>query len=104
MLKTLKIENFRRFRELTFPTLKRVNLIAGKNNAGKTGVLESLVVLLGGTVAIGNLHDVFRNSGPAGNSRDDFWNWQFHNSETGSPIFVRANTDEYGEIAVAISQ
>jgi len=41
VLEKLRIENFRRFKKLEFTRLKRVNLIAGKNNTGKTGVLEA---------------------------------------------------------------
>jgi hypothetical protein len=36
------IKNFRCFRELTMPALERVNLIAGKNNSGKTALLEAI--------------------------------------------------------------
>ncbi|MGH9802007.1 MAG: AAA family ATPase, partial [Blastocatellia bacterium] len=42
MLSSLTIKNFRGFRELKIEPLARVNLIAGKNNVGKTGVLEAL--------------------------------------------------------------
>ncbi|MDR3707599.1 MAG: AAA family ATPase [Capsulimonadaceae bacterium] len=41
-LPNLEIENFRAFSKLTIPTLGRINLIAGKNNVGKTTVLEAL--------------------------------------------------------------
>ncbi|MBX2928547.1 MAG: AAA family ATPase [Saprospiraceae bacterium] len=42
MLSELHIRNFRAFEDLTISGLKRVNLIAGKNNSGKTTVLEAL--------------------------------------------------------------
>jgi AAA15 family ATPase/GTPase len=50
MLKSLHIKNFRGFRDLKIESLKRVNLITGQNNTGKTGVLESrgLLVFFGG--------------------------------------------------------
>ncbi|MEL6867325.1 MAG: ATP-binding protein, partial [Bacteroidota bacterium] len=41
----LNIRNFMTFEELEIPTLKRVNLIAGKNNAGKTALLDAIRVL-----------------------------------------------------------
>lgn len=41
-LTTLEISNFRAFRRVLFPKLGRVNLIVGKNNAGKTTLLEAL--------------------------------------------------------------
>lgn len=48
MLTELNIRNFRIFEELTVEGLKRVNLIAGKNNTGKTALLEALRILAAG--------------------------------------------------------
>src|SRR5437764_1333548 len=42
VLESLEIRRFRAFRELTVPHLGRVNLIVGKNNVGKTTLLEAL--------------------------------------------------------------
>ncbi len=47
MITSLHIKNFRGFEDLEIKDLKRVNLFAGKNNTGKTSVLEALF-LLGG--------------------------------------------------------
>jgi AAA15 family ATPase/GTPase len=40
----IKIQNFRCFKELEVNGFKRVNLIGGKNNAGKTSLLEALLL------------------------------------------------------------
>ena len=48
MLQNLEIRNFRLFGHLKVEKLGRINLLAGRNNAGKTSVLEALF-LLGGT-------------------------------------------------------
>lgn len=40
----IHIENYRLFERLEIPTLGRVNLIAGKNNVGKSSLLEALRV------------------------------------------------------------
>jgi AAA15 family ATPase/GTPase len=45
MLKSLKINNFRCFEEFDLPQLGRVNLLVGKNNSGKTSILEALHIL-----------------------------------------------------------
>jgi AAA15 family ATPase/GTPase len=45
MLKSLKIKNFRCFEEFDLPQLGRVNLLVGKNNSGKTSILEAIHVL-----------------------------------------------------------
>lgn len=42
MIDKLNIENFMLFEKLEIPTLKRINLIGGKNNAGKTALLEAI--------------------------------------------------------------
>ncbi|MGL5095062.1 MAG: AAA family ATPase, partial [Planctomycetia bacterium] len=42
MLRSFNIEGFRAFRRLQVPKLGRVNLIVGKNNVGKTMLLEAL--------------------------------------------------------------
>jgi hypothetical protein len=43
-LESLRIQNFRTFQDLTIDRLGRVNLIVGKNNVGKTSLLEALSV------------------------------------------------------------
>lgn len=43
-LDSLRIQNFRTFKDLTIDRLGRVNLIVGKNNVGKTSLLEALWV------------------------------------------------------------
>lgn len=42
LLKNLEIRSFRGFRHLKLERLGRVNLIVGKNNVGKTALLEAL--------------------------------------------------------------
>ena len=44
MLADFTIKNFRGIKELTLPSLKRVNLFVGKNGVGKTSVLEAVDV------------------------------------------------------------
>jgi ABC-type cobalamin/Fe3+-siderophores transport system ATPase subunit len=42
VLDSLRIQNFKTFRDLTVERLGRVNLVVGKNNVGKTALLEAL--------------------------------------------------------------
>ncbi len=65
MLEDLHIRNYRVFNDLTVEHLSRINLIAGKNNSGKTSLLEAIFLLSGA----GNLQLVlnimaFRGIGP----------------------------------------
>ncbi|WLF82928.1 ATP/GTP-binding protein [Moraxella sp. ZY210820] len=48
MLKSLQIQNFRGLKDVKIPTLGRVNLIVGENNAGKSSVLEALRIYASG--------------------------------------------------------
>ncbi|GAB1539148.1 AAA family ATPase [Scytonema sp. NUACC21] len=45
MLKTVKIENFRGFQSFELQQLGRINLLVGKNNSGKTSILEAIQLL-----------------------------------------------------------
>lgn len=47
MLKSLEIKNFRMLEDFRVPNLGRVNLIVGKNNSGKSSVLEALRIYAG---------------------------------------------------------
>lgn len=44
MYTSFRVQNFRCFRDLRLNDLGRVNLIAGKNNAGKTALLEAMYI------------------------------------------------------------
>ena len=46
MLQSLEIRNYRNLRHLTIKKLGRVNLLLGKNNTGKTSVLEAISILV----------------------------------------------------------
>jgi len=45
MLETVKIEGFRCFRTFELKKLGRLNLLVGKNNSGKTSILEAIQIL-----------------------------------------------------------
>lgn len=44
MYTSFKISNFRGFRQLELNDLGRINLITGKNNVGKTSLLEQIIL------------------------------------------------------------
>ncbi len=48
MLHSFYIHNFRNFEELILPSLRRVNLIVGKNSVGKSTLLEAIALYLSG--------------------------------------------------------
>jgi predicted ATPase len=45
MFKSISLKNFRGFENLALDGLQRVNLVVGKNNAGKTSLLEAVALL-----------------------------------------------------------
>ena len=47
MITNITIENFRQFDHLEVKDLKRINFFVGKNNCGKTTVLEALFIMIG---------------------------------------------------------
>src|SRR2546428_2648487 len=100
VLEKLKIENFRRFEKLEFTRLKRVNLIAGKNNTGKTAVLEALLMLLDLNWS-NQLKTAFRNGSNIGNERENYWAWLFHNHDITRPITLTIETEQYRDYGIA---
>ena len=42
MIKSLRVENFKGFKKLDLPEVSRITLIGGRNNVGKTSLLESI--------------------------------------------------------------
>lgn len=104
MLKSLKVENFKRFKELTVPKMKRVNLIAGKNNTGKTGILEALLLLLSTDSGFFNtLPNAFRNCSNIGNMKENYWKWLFHDRNMNQPVIISSETDDYPNYSVALN-
>jgi AAA15 family ATPase/GTPase len=56
-ISSIKIQNFKIFKELNVNNLKRVNLIGGKNNIGKTAFLEAVEFF----ASSNNIYDVVIN-------------------------------------------
>jgi len=100
MLTSLEIKNFRGLRQVKLTDLKRLNLIVGGNDTGKTSILEALVLLLGDGSAVRNLPITFRTNQSGGQSPDDhndrenFWSWLFydHNPDPGLKIVALTDT------------
>jgi hypothetical protein len=94
MLTSLHIKNFRGFRDLELEPLKRVNLLTGQNNTGKTGVLEALALLLDDQTKglRGNLPNLFRTAG--GDWIETYWKWLFFNKNQQNNIKIEAVLDD----------
>ena len=78
MFTSFTLKNFRFFRELQIEPLERVNLIAGKNNTGKTALLEAIFLHLGPNdpTLLLNLN-VLRGIEQVNVGAQDIWGWFF---------------------------
>lgn len=48
MLESLRVKNLRLFRDLKIDRLERINLLAGRNDSGKTSLLEAILLMAAG--------------------------------------------------------
>lgn len=78
MFRSLSIKNYRCFEALEMDSLERVNLITGKNNSGKTALLESIFLQLGpGNPGLSLLVNAFRGIESYKKDPEDIWGWLF---------------------------
>ncbi|WP_300613460.1 ATP-binding protein [uncultured Duncaniella sp.] len=77
MIDSISIENFKNLSGLTIPELSRINLISGKNNVGKSSLLEALGIFISDTELLeiitnrGEFHKSYQGSGnPADSDRN----------------------------------
>lgn len=95
MIEELKIGNFRGFRSLHLQGLKPVNLIVGHNNAGKTSLLEAILVLCQ-PQEIGKLLSDFRPSGKRSRPGNE-QRWLFHDNASNAQILFQSAPLPAGE-------
>ena len=104
MLTSLDFKEFRQFKALHLEPLSRVNLIAGRNNTGKTAILEGLMLLFDHG-QINQLPSIFRIS--RGTSRDDFdsyWHWLTYQKSPTELMGVEAHDDKKRSYVVSCAE
>lgn len=100
MYKSFRVKNFRCFKDLQINDLGRVNLIAGKNNTGKTALLEAMMLLNVPLTPqlLGDLHNT-RGLEVGGQDRREVWQQFFLGRDTSLDIDIRGEDDAFnGEI------
>jgi hypothetical protein len=104
MLKSFAAHNFRCFKNVELSDLRLVNLVVGKNAAGKTALLEAIRLGLAGTPQVlfqMNQSRGFQSYFPQPLTRELFeaqWNLYFFNFDSTKPILTEC-TDSEGKRA-----
>lgn len=93
MIDELEITNFRGFSHLELKGLKRVNLVVGENNAGKTSLLEAILILCEPEKAA-HLPSMFR--AVQGNSDKRYFPWLLKDRAADGQGFVFAKAGAQG--------
>lgn len=102
MFRSLSIKNFRGFREFELAPLGRVNLIGGRNNTGKTAVLEAAFMLIGPSSPETSLRlRVARGFEQIVADTEELWGWLFYAKRFDQAIEL-ATTDDLGRHVLAI--
>lgn len=97
MIQDFKISGFRHFKAVELKNLKRVNLLVGKNSAGKSALLEALILFFSqmSSKYLPEIHS----------SRQENWNSDEEHAES-SPLrhlFFNHQLPEVGEIGFSLS-
>ena len=105
MLKRLQIQNFRGFNALEINPLSGINLIAGKNNSGKTNLLEAIFLLAGGgdaqlAVNTNVVRGIEKDGVPVS---DPFWKQLFFKLDIERSIKIEGEHKSQGRFALEIA-
>ena len=116
MLQSVHIRNFRGLKDLEIKGLGRINLFAGRNNSGKTALLEALSLLAGAgwpdlafnpTIVRGAEVLVESAAVPGlqvsgGGVRESLWKPMFHGLDLEEKITVTAEHASLGELLLEV--
>lgn len=101
MLDSLTLSNYRGFQSLEIRRFARVNLIGGVNNAGKTGLLEAIYLLLqrNGQELSQQLPGLFRAKSGIDEARY-FWRWLARNGAADVATTIQGKVESFGDATV----
>ena len=108
MLSKLCIRNYRTFKTLDIDKLGKVNLFSGRNNSGKTSLLETIFLLSGApnpTMVLNpNIHRGIKTmSGSKIIIQNNLWKPIFHNLDMNSPIEITGHHLSSGKLAIKLT-
>src|SRR5271167_228154 len=107
MIHSIEIRNFRCFRELAIENVRRFNLIAGENGAGKTALLEAIFLALGSSAQLPVRYRQHRGldgtfNGTMASIEEALWRDLFYRGNWDAPISVDLKGDGQENRSVAI--
>jgi predicted ATPase len=108
MIKSLKVRNFRCFEKTDITDLRRINVIVGRNAAGKTALLEAIRLALGGTPQVALQLNNVRGTYYYGvtQSREQFealWNPLFFKFETARVVSTEVKDSDGHQATLEVS-
>ena len=114
MLTRIHLKNFRAFRDTEIGPFNRVNLIAGLNNTGKTGLLEAIFLAASdrqsgnffgqnNSLGLDSLPTLFRTFSQNADVNDNFWLWLMKDKRAGNDIVITIFDDQSNETCAVLS-
>ena len=108
MFKNLRIRNFRAFEDLEISQLGRINLVTGKNNSGKTSLLEALFLLCGTgnseiALRINAIRGIDAVKGSATTAAQMFLKPLFKNFDMKSSVDIKGHHTAFGPLSLNIA-
>lgn len=100
MLTELTLQNFRGFQDLRLEGLQRVNLVVGRNNSGKTSLLEAIAFVTM-PQSVNHLPNLLRSVAASGDTDRRYFRWLIRDGNEVSEAIVQAIKNG-GPITVAI--
>ncbi len=94
MLKNIQLSNYKKFSTFEISDLKRINLIAGKNNTGKTSLLEAIFFHHDWTAPDALIKSFAWRGIRAMSAPDSVFAPHFHNYDTNVPLRIEVKTDD----------
>ena len=107
MLERLHIRNYRVFNELEIDKLSRINLIAGKNNSGKTSLLEAIFLLSGAgnprlALTVMTFRGIDSAAGTPQTIRETLWKPLFSALDMDKTVEISGHHTSTGQLALKI--
>lgn len=108
MLKRLDVRHFRGLNDLHIGRLSNINLIAGRNNSGKTSLLEALFLLSGGgnpqlVLSLNAFRGIQAATGPPEAIGDTLWKHFFFALNTERDVEISALHASLGQLTLGIA-